>query len=126
MGTLLTSINPNMFYAVALLAMVFVMGWFFRKNKNAFEFIGRKQIAAPVMAKAIVLSINQTGMYKNHRPQVTIQLQVMPPKGRNFVVEIKEIVSLTELALLQHGSAVQVQYNPHDVKEVALIKAITS
>ncbi len=44
-----------------------------------------------IEADAVILHVEQTGLYINNKPQVKLQVQVKPGKGRNFVTEINDI-----------------------------------
>ncbi len=83
----------------------------------------KRPVKQTLEARAIVLSIEQTGLYLDHKPQVKMQMQVLPEQGRNFVAEIKEILSFLDLDAIKAGSLVIVKYNPANIKEVSLVKA---
>lgn len=108
---------------VLVLAILFVSVQLVRKKKPSGRLSHRQQALHGEVAKAIVLGIEQTGLFLNHRPQVKMQMQVIPDRGRNFVVEIKEIVSYVELATIRTGSTVLVKFNPSNPKEIELLKA---
>lgn len=74
-----------------------------------------------IESSAIVLSIEETGIYIDHRPQVKMQMQVMPAKGRNFVAEVEEFVPVVTLASIRTGSTVKVKYDPENHKEIRLV-----
>jgi len=67
------------------------------------------------------LAVEPTGLFVNHQPQVKLQMQVLPAKGRNFVAEIKEVLETTLLATLQTGDLISVKYNPANTKEIMLM-----
>ena len=73
-------------------------------------------------AVAVVLKIELTSPSANRRKNVTLQMQVLPDKGRNFVVEMQELLDAKELAVLRTGASVKVKYNPANLKEIALIR----
>jgi hypothetical protein len=108
---------------VLVLAILFVAVQVIRKRKPSAKVGSKRQVLEGEVAKAIVLAIEQTGLFMNHRPQVKMQMQVIPDRGRNFVVEIKEIVSYVELATIRTGSTVLVKFNPSNLKEIELLKA---
>ncbi|TDH29230.1 hypothetical protein EXU57_03950 [Segetibacter sp. 3557_3] len=74
-----------------------------------------------LQSNAMVLSVTPTGRYINMKYQVTIQVQVMPDKGKNFVVEIRSLYSMNDLKAIQTGSYVRVKYNPANTKDAFLI-----
>jgi hypothetical protein len=108
---------------VLVLAILFVAVQVIRKRKPGGRLSSKKQVLDGEVAKAIVLAIEQTGLFLNHRPQVKMQMQVIPDRGRNFVVEIREIMSYVELATIRTGSTVLVKFNPSNPKEIELLKA---
>jgi hypothetical protein len=73
-------------------------------------------------AYAVVLVIEATGCYIDKLPQVRMLLKVQPYGRRNFVAETKQVVSPVEFSELRAGSSVKVKYNPHNVKEIAVIR----
>jgi hypothetical protein len=73
-------------------------------------------------AYAVVLTIQPTGVYIDDLPQICMLLKVQPYTGRNFVAETKEVMSPLELSKLRAGSSLKVKYNPHNLKEVTVIK----
>ena len=108
---------------VVLLAILFVAGQLLRKKarlgklaRNKTQFLGEE-------ARAVVLSVEQTGLFLDRNPQVILQVQVMPDKGRNFVVEIKEIFSLADLQLIRPGCTVRVKYKPGSNQDIILVRA---
>ena len=73
-------------------------------------------------AEGIVLQVQQTGVLVGNLPQVNIQVQVVPDRGQNFVIELKELVSFTDLPTVQPGAKLKVKYNPHNHKQVIILK----
>lgn len=108
--------------AVALATLVLTMqvraitrsGFLNRRkwNRNARE------------AKAVILSVIPTGKYLKLKLQVRIQMQVIPSTGRNFVVEIKTLLSTNDLVEIQTGKSVNVRYDPLNVKHISLVKRV--
>jgi hypothetical protein len=73
-------------------------------------------------AHAVVLNIQPTGKYIGNLTQVCMLIKVQPFGGRNFVAEAKQALSPMELSRLRAGSCLKVKYNPHNVKEVTVIR----
>jgi hypothetical protein len=73
-------------------------------------------------AEGIILQVQQTGVLVNNLPQLNIQLQVVPGRGQNFVIELKELVSFNDLPTVQPGAKLKVKYNPHNHKQVIILK----
>jgi hypothetical protein len=106
--------------AVLFLALFFIIRYV-AKNGMLTEKNNRK-MAGSVISKAIVLSWEKTGVLINNRPEVKIQVQVTPERGRNFVVEIKDTFSPEDTLAVHTGSTIQVQYNPAHHKEIFLAR----
>jgi hypothetical protein len=77
-----------------------------------------------ILAEAIVLNVNETGMIINDLPQVKLQMQVLPEKGRNFVAEVKQVLPNSLKTLLHSGSKIMVKYDPGNPREVVVLRAL--
>lgn len=98
---------------ILLLVIVFV----------AAHIISRKvHLPKTIQSSAIILAIEQTGVYMNSKPLVKLQMQVTPDRGRNFIAEVKEVLSAFDIKNLRNGSTVTVKYNAANVKEIELLK----
>lgn len=87
-------------------------------GKLAASFVRRsKWPANAVEAEAIVLKMEPTGLYVNKKPQVRLQMQVQPDKGRNFVIEVDTVSPPT----VKTGAIIKVKYNPRNTKELLLL-----
>ena len=75
-----------------------------------------------VMAEAVLLEMEQTGLYVNKLPQVRLQMRVKHESGGNFISETREALTLADLAQLPVGSTVKVRYNPRNRKEIMLVR----
>lgn len=75
-----------------------------------------------VEAEAIVLKMEATGLYINKLPQVKLQVQVQPDLGRNFVAEISIVFSSHDQETVKTGGLVRVRYNPHNYRELLLVR----
>lgn len=105
---------------LAAFAILYIVSQFIQKRKINK---GHKQHSSKgIEANAIILTMEETGLYMNKLPQVKLQVQVLPERGRNFVTEIKPVLSLLELDALKTGSMVTVNYNPSNIKEVSFVK----
>ena len=114
---LLTLIIP--FVAIAVVVAVFhrtLISYFKRIQ------IKKKLAAEGIEAEAVLLNMQQTGLYVNNMPQVKLQIQVQPMSGQNFVTEAKEVLSFVDLAQLHIGGTLVVKYNPSNLKDVMLVR----
>jgi hypothetical protein len=66
--------------------------------------------------------MEQTGLYVNNQPQIKLQVQVHPNTGRNFVSEVREVLTLIDMSQLRVGSTLKVKYNPANTKEVMVLR----
>lgn len=74
------------------------------------------------LAEAVLLNMQQTGIYVNNLPQVKLLMQVHPKTGRNFITEVKEVLSFIDLSQLQIGNTLQILYNPSNIKEAMIVR----
>jgi hypothetical protein len=72
-------------------------------------------------ATAVLLSIQPTGLYFRQEQEVVLQVQVQPVKGRNFVAEIRDCFSYTELHGLRIGHRLTVKYHSAQPRQVVLV-----
>ncbi len=107
---------------IVLLAIPFLATQLIRKKKK-HRAVWKKEKVNGVEAKAVVLAIEQTGLYVEHQPQVKMQMQVIPERGRNFIAETNEILSVFDMATIRAGSTVKVKYDPDNMRDVSLVKA---
>jgi hypothetical protein len=107
---------------IALLAVLFLAGQIFLLRsfiKGSPKHRGRNQ---QVEAKAIILAVEETGVYMNKQPLMKLQMQVIPEKGRNFITETKQVFSPVDMKDIRSGSTVTVKYNTGNQKEIALVR----
>ena len=107
---------------IVIVAILILAQFFGKKNKVNLAKDNLRNVM-PVKAKAIILNIEKTALTTSQRQQVKMQVQVMPERGRNFVTEIKELLTWADFDALKSGTIVSVFYNPVTMKEVTLIKA---
>lgn len=105
----------NKLLAIAGSLLLFT-GFFFLQNKRA----SKKKKYGRTEAEAVVLSISQTGLLVNNKPQVKLQVQVLPDNGRNFVTEI---ISVSAKEAISAGVKIRVSFNPANHRDVKWIPA---
>ncbi len=101
-------------------AILYVVSQLIQKKKITGN--QKKHSGKGIEASAIILTMEETGHYTNKQPQVKLQVQVLPERGRNFVTEIKPVLSLVELDSIKTGTVVTVLYNPSNTKEVSFVR----
>lgn len=109
-------------FIILLLVIFFMIGFTLRKRKTKRNASMHAEKGS-IVAKAVVLSIEEATTTTAAQAKMKILVQVMPAKGRNFVIELKETLSVTELSGIRTGVTVSVKYNPANTKDVKLIKA---
>ena len=100
---------------------------YFVLSRTLFPILKISQMKKRLMregieAEAVLLNMEQTGLYVNNQPQIKMQVQVQPMTGRNFVSEICEVLTLIDLSQLRIGSTLKVKYNPINTKEVMVLR----
>lgn len=110
----------------AFLMLMLLAGWrlyvrFGRSKKMTLEEIKKNG----VLAEAIVLDVQETGLYINNLPQLKLQIQVQPEKGRNFITEVQQVIPGAVKEPLHSGSRVQVKFDPGNKKEVIVFRILS-
>lgn len=106
---------------VALIIVATGTFLYLRRNKQSVltGFMRKKALAE---AEAVILGIQLTGLYIKEIPQAIFQIQVKPEKGKNFVVEIKGALPVTDFPTVQAGEKIRVRYNPYRKKEMYIVR----
>ena len=113
-------IIPVAVAGLILVIMVIVFGLMIRR-----WLIKQKVLQTGVAATATIVSVRDTGSRINDDPVVGIRLQVQPPSGPSFQVEVKETVSILQIPLFQPGAQLDVKYDPADQTRVAIAGVVT-
>jgi len=93
------------------------------KGKQIFYGNEKPGAVKPCLqAEAIILSIQQTGIFFNNMLQVKLQMQVLPDKGRNFITENTQLLSVADMAAIGQGTRIIVRYDPGNLKEIILLR----
>ncbi len=66
-------------------------------------------------AEAIVLKVEQTGLYFGNKPQVRLQVQVQPERGRNYITEM---IFVTSSATIITGTRIRVRFNAGNPQKI--------
>ena len=112
---------PIVIVAVSVTVLYFVL------SRTLFPLLQiskmkKKLLREGLEADAVLLNMEQTGLYVNNQPQIKLQVQVQPIAGRNFVSEIREVLTLIDLSQLRIGTTLKVKYNPDNTKEVMVLR----
>jgi hypothetical protein len=75
-----------------------------------------------VVAEAILLHMQQTGLYVRNLPQVKLKMRVHPRRGREFETEVHEVLSFVDMSRLHIGKIIQVKYNPANAREIKIMR----
>jgi hypothetical protein len=114
-----------MLFAIITIAVIAVL--YFVLSRTLFPLLQiskmkRRLMSEGVEAPAVLLNMEQTGLYVNNQPQIKLQVQVQPLTGRNFVSEVREVLTLVDLSQLHIGSTLRVKYNPVNTREVMVLR----
>ena len=107
---------------LVLLAIPLIVTQLVRRRRRIQAHPPKAEIGNAVEAKAVILNIEQTGLLVNKKPQVKLQMQVIPDRGRNFIVELSDVETAFDLQKMRSGSLVKVKYNPNDMRDITLMK----
>jgi len=110
---------------VALILLICLSAWgivraFSRPRKMTIREIELKG----TLAEAIILDLTETGTIIDDLPQVQLQMQVIPEKGRNFVAEVKQVLPNSLTNPLHSGSKIMVKFDPGNPREVVVLRAL--
>lgn len=111
---------PFIIIPIVLLFLYFIL------SRTLFPLLqiartNRRLLKEGTEAPAILLNMEQTGVYVNNQPQVKLQVQVHSLTGRNFVSETRAVLTLVDLSQLRIGNTLKVKYNPANTKEVMVL-----
>lgn len=81
----------------------------------------QKALQSGVDATAVITRTWDTGMRINDNPRVGMQLQVQPPNGALFQVDVEQTVSIVHMPMYQPGVNLQVKYDPANPKNIAIV-----
>jgi uncharacterized protein (DUF58 family) len=112
--------TSSSYILVAFILLAVLTFIYLRRNKQSiFTRLIRKKALAE--AEAVILGIQLTGLYIKEIPQAIFQIQVKPERGKNFVVEIKGALPVTNFPKVQAGEKIRVRYNPYRRKEMYIV-----
>lgn len=77
-------------------------------------------LASGTPGQATILKVWQTGAMVNYNPQLGLLLEVRPPTGEPYQVEVKMVVPMVNIPQFQPGAVVPVKINPKDRQKVVL------
>lgn len=80
----------------------------------------RNVLAKGTPARAVILSVQQTGGMVNYQPQVMLQLEVHPSYGLPYRVVTKAVIPMINIPQFQPGAEVPVKVHPNDPAKVVL------
>lgn len=69
---------------------------------------------------ATVMTLRETGIYVNHRPQVALRLLIEDPTGGSFEASVDRVVSMVEIPRVQPGCTLAVAWDPQDRGKLAI------
>ncbi|MEO7523047.1 MAG: hypothetical protein ABIT58_03075 [Ferruginibacter sp.] len=102
-----------LFIGVASLAILYLL--LFKKRTTLFS-------VNSIDTDAVILNIQLTGVCIKSEMQAIVQLQVLPERGKSFVIEVKELFTAAEYTQVSPGSKILVKHELRNHKEVLIIK----
>lgn len=93
------------FFGMCVLFAVLQFGSF---TLGRFEKENIKKKGIP--AKAVILSISETGTRLNEQPLLKIELEVQPPYDSRFVTTVEYVMSYSDMSQLEPGKKIPVYY----------------
>ena len=99
---------------VTLIVIVLVAGVFRERGRT------KKLLATGTPAEATVLEVRPTGVQVNNEFGVQLALEVSPPSGSPYKVQLKAYVSPVHMPRVQPNQKVPVKIDPEDPEHVAL------
>ena len=91
-------------------AAIAVPIYFYRNQRKRAEEL----IAKGTQGEATILSLQDTGMFINNNPRVTLQLEIRMPYGLPYQLTKTMTIPLIRLSQVQVGSVVQVMVDMSD------------
>lgn len=113
-------ILPVTICGIIFLVFVLVFGGMFLRWR-----VKQRVLQTGVAATATIVRVWDTGTRINDNPRVGMLLQVQPTSGPAFQAEIKETVSIVQMAMFQPGARLEVKYDPAQPTSVAIVSVIS-
>jgi hypothetical protein len=82
--------------------------------------VQNKIMKTGVSATATILEVRDTGVTVNNSPQIKLLLQVTPPMGMQYKVEMKLLISRLQTYAFQPGMTIAVKIDPNDKDKIAI------
>jgi hypothetical protein len=95
---------------VIVAAAIAIPIYFYRNQRKKAEAL----MAAGTQGEATILSLQDTGMFINNNPRVTVQLEIRMPNMAPYQLTKTMTVPIIRLAQVQTGSVVQVMVDMSD------------
>jgi len=112
----LVSLLGGLFSAALPVVLVVLIMRHTKKQKEAQAQL----LATGTPAQATILSLKESGLRVNDRPELYIELEVRPPEGQVYEVTVSRITSVIEVPRLQPGSTVAVVIAPDNPQNVLI------
>ncbi len=94
-----------LFFGLCLLFAILQFGSF---TIGQFEKENMKKKG--IMAKAVILSVTETGTRLNDQPLLKIELEVQPPYDSRFTTTVEYVMSYSDRSQLEPGKKIPVYY----------------
>ena len=113
---LLGTAVPIIVFTIIVIVVVMV----FVRRLTGNTAANRALMATGESAQATILQVADTGMRINDSPRVSLLLEVRPANRPAYQVEIKQVISIVQLAQYQPGQQLEVKIDPADPKKLVI------
>ncbi len=108
------------FGSIFTLIFIFVFGGVFWSFFIKPAMVRSKLAKTGVPATARIVSLADTGVTVNMNPQIKLTLEVTPPMGAPYMVEMKQVISRLDTASYAPGNVLSVIVDPNDKNLIEL------
>lgn len=108
------------FGSIFALIFIVVFGGVFWSFFIKPAMVRSKLAKTGVAATARIVSLADTGVTVNMNPQIKLTLEVTPPMGSPYIVEMKKVISRLDTSSYQPGNIVSVIVDPNDKNLIEL------
>jgi hypothetical protein len=113
-GMVVAIMASPVFGSIFTLIFIVIFGGVFWSFFFKPMMVRNKLSKTGVAATARIVSLSDTGVTVNMNPQIKLLLEVTPPMGAPYQVEMKQVISRLDTASYQPGTILSVIVDPND------------
>jgi hypothetical protein len=113
-GMVVAIMASPVFGSIFTLIFIVIFGGVFWSFFFKPMMVRNKLSKTGVAATAKIVSLSDTGVTVNMNPQIKLLLEVTPPMGAPYQVEMKQVISRLDTASYQPGTILSVIVDPND------------